>query len=58
MLVLSTRAPPSRDGRSPENAAKTSIPFAISSGSKLVARSMIDSDSLEKVSPVLHSQVR
>jgi hypothetical protein len=55
MLVLSTRAPPSRDGRSPENAAKTSIPLVSSSGSNVVVRSMIDSDSLADVSPVLHS---
>jgi hypothetical protein len=57
MFVLSTRAPPSRDGRRPANVAKTSIPPVTSSGSRLVVRLTIDSDSLENVSPVLYDRV-
>lgn len=53
MLVRSMRAPPSRDGLRPEKAASTSIPGLKSSGSRVVVRSLIDSDSLENVSPVL-----
>jgi hypothetical protein len=57
MTVLFTRAPPSRDGRKPANAAKTSIPPVSSSGNNAVVRLTIDSDSIENVSPVLDPYV-